>query len=88
MGKNPKSCTICTKIMCVLLIKDKNIYNDNTMDNLYLTDNIFIDQNEKLHYEKNGIIQEVKNHNWHRLLKDYGWEKLHKNWIKKLKQSG
>ena len=56
------------------------------MDNLYLTEHIFMDQNRKLHYEKNDTIQEVKNHNWHRLLKEYGWEKIHKNWIKKLNQ--
>ena len=55
------------------------------MDNLYLTDNIFIKSN-KLYYENGDKIQEVKKHNWHRLLEEYGWEKLNKNWIKKLNQ--
>lgn len=71
--------------MYILLIKDKNIYIDNMIDKLYLTENIFL-LNDKLYYEKNKNIQEVKNHNWHRLLNEYGWEKLNKNWIKKLNQ--
>ena len=25
----------------------------------------------------------IKNHNWHTLLSDYGWNKLHLKWIKK-----
>ena len=49
----------------------------------YLTGSIFI-FNDKLFYEEKGIEKEIKNHNWHRILKDYGWEKLHKQWIKKL----
>ncbi len=53
------------------------------MDKLYLTENIF-SLNDKLYYEKDESIQEIKNHNWHRLLNDYGWEKLNKSWIKKL----
>ena len=48
----------------------------------YLTGNVFLQQN-KLFYEEKGTEKEVKNHNWHRILKDYGWEKLHKQWIKK-----
>ena len=49
----------------------------------YLTGDIFLQEN-KLFYEEDGKEKEVKNHNWHRHLKDYGWEKLHKQWIKKL----
>ena len=49
----------------------------------YLTGNVFLQQN-RLFYEEKGTEKEVKNHNWHRILKDYGWEKLHKQWIKKL----
>ena len=45
----------------------------------YLTDKIFI-QNNKYFYDN----QPIKNHNWHHLLKEYGWEKLNKFWIKKL----
>ena len=56
------------------------------MDKLYLTDNIFMDSKHKLYYEKGDKIKEVKNHDWHRLLKEYGWEKLSKPWIKKLNQ--
>ena len=66
--------------MRILLIKDLNIYKDK-MNSLYLTDNIFI-KSKKLYYEDGDKIQEVKNHNWHRLLEEYGWEKLNKNWIK------
>ena len=50
-------------------------------DIFYLTDNILI-QNEKYYYENNqGDKKLIKNNNWHHLLKDYGWEKLNKNWI-------
>ena len=52
-------------------------------DRRYLTGNIFF-YNDKLFYEENGKEKEIKNHNWHHILKDYGWEKLHKQWIKKL----
>lgn len=53
-------------------------------DIFYLTDNILI-QNEKYYYENNqGDKKLIKNNNWHHLLKDYGWEKLNKNWIMKL----
>lgn len=49
----------------------------------YLTGNIFF-YNNKLFYENEGGDKEVKNHNWHHILKEYGWEKLNKHWIKKL----
>lgn len=49
----------------------------------YLTDKLFLFQ-DKLYYENNCVKKEIKNHNWQHYLKDYGWEKLHKNWIKKL----
>ena len=52
-------------------------------DRRYLTGNIFF-YNDKLFYEENGKEKEIKNHNWHHILKEYGWEKLHKQWIKKL----
>ena len=49
----------------------------------YLTDNIFIKDN-KYYYEKRNKINVIKNHNWHHLLREYGWEKLNKYWIKTL----
>ena len=49
----------------------------------YLTDNIFIKDN-KYCYEKKNNINVIKNHNWHHLLREYGWEKLDKYWIKHL----
>ena len=49
----------------------------------YLTGDIFT-YNDKLFYEENGYEKEIKSHNWHRFLKDFGWEKLHKQWIKNL----
>lgn len=52
-------------------------------DRNYITENIFLFYTQ-LFYEKNGKIQPIKNHNWHHLLSEYGWEKLPKQWIKKL----
>lgn len=53
-------------------------------DTFYLTDNISID-NKKYYYEDNsGNKKLIKNNNWHHLLKDYGWEKLNKQWVIKL----
>ena len=49
----------------------------------YLTDTIFL-LNNKLFYESENKIKEVKKNNWHHILNDFGWEKLHKQWIKKL----
>tara|TARA_Y100000590_G_C15745201_1_gene1021767 strand:- start:1712 stop:2440 length:729 start_codon:yes stop_codon:yes gene_type:complete len=49
----------------------------------YLTDNVFLCKN-KLFYESNNKIKEVKKNNWHHILNEFGWEKLHKQWIKKL----
>ena len=40
------------------------------VDKLYLTENIFSLDN-KLYYEKDEKVQEVKNHNWHRMLNNY-----------------
>ncbi len=53
------------------------------MDKYYLTDNIYL-QNKQLFYDENDKIKKVKNNNWHIFLKEYGWEKLHLKWIKKL----
>jgi hypothetical protein len=53
------------------------------MDRNYLTDTVFL-MNNKLYYEEKEKSDLIKNHNWHHLLKEYGWEKLNKQWIKKL----
>jgi len=49
------------------------------MNEHYLTDQISLKDN-KLFYEDKLI----KSYNWQILLEGYGWEKLHKKWIKKL----
>jgi len=63
--------------------RDSSMDYNSTVNRNYLTDNIFLVDN-KLYYEEKQKVKEVKNHNWHHLLKDYGWEKLNKQWIKKL----
>mgnify|MGYP005627923153 FL=1 len=69
----------------LLRIKDKPTTSSN-MEHIknrnYLTDDLFL-FDDKLYYE-DETVKEVKKHNWHHLLKDYGWEKLNKQWIKKL----
>ena len=50
--------------------------------NFYLTDNIFL--NDKKMFYKDKTIKQVKNYNWHKILREYGWEKLPKKWINKL----
>jgi len=49
------------------------------MEEIFLTDEIVLRDNKLFHESKL-----VKSHNWQNLLKDYGWEKLNKRWIKKL----
>jgi len=50
----------------------------------YLTDKIYINDS-KMYYEDGDQNQkEVKKYNWHRILNEYGWEKLPKKWISKL----
>ena len=46
----------------------------------YLNDNIFI-ENDIYYYESGGKISKIKDRDWHIKLSDYGWSKLHKNWI-------
>ena len=46
----------------------------------YLTDSIFI-QNNKTYYKDKNEVKEVKDHNWHKILCRYGWEKINKRWI-------
>lgn len=53
------------------------------MTKFYFTDTIYL-HDDKLYYEENDIIKAVKKHNWHKILNEYGWEKLNPKWIKKL----
>ena len=46
-----------------------------------VTDNIFL--NEKRMFYKDKTVKQVKNYNWHKILREYGWEKLPKKWINK-----
>ena len=49
-----------------------------------LTDTIFIQDNRMLYHTNKDDIKQIKNHNWHKILKECGWEKLSPRWIKKL----
>ena len=43
------------------------------MTKFYFTDTIYLEE-DKLYYGKNNLIKEVKKHNWHNILNDYGWK--------------
>jgi hypothetical protein len=49
----------------------------------YLTDNIRM-INDKMEYREYDIFKIIKNHNWHHVLSEYGWQKINKPWITKL----
>lgn len=55
------------------------------MEEYYLTDNIRL-YNDKMEYKKDDMFLPVKKYNWHHILNEYGWEKIHKPWIMKLNQ--
>ena len=55
------------------------------MDEYYLTDNIRL-YNDKMEYKRDDTFIPVKKYNWHHILNEYGWEKIHKPWITKLNQ--
>ena len=55
------------------------------MEAYYLTDNIRL-YNDKMEYKKDDIYLPIKKYNWHHILNEYGWEKIHKPWITKLNQ--
>jgi hypothetical protein len=55
------------------------------MEAYYLTDNIRL-YNDKMEYKKDDIFLPIKKYNWHRILNEYGWGKIHKPWITKLNQ--
>ena len=49
----------------------------------YISDNIFI-RNNKMYYKKQNKEIKIGKNNWHKYLDEYGWEKLHLRWIKRL----
>ena len=51
------------------------------MDPYYLTESMYV-LNQKMYCE--GLP--IKKHNWHRVLSEYGWEKIPKKWITRLNQ--
>jgi len=51
------------------------------MDSYYLTDTVFLQGDTLFHETDKGVIKEIKKHNWHHILSDYGWAKLPKKWI-------
>jgi hypothetical protein len=53
------------------------------MDKYYLTDQLY-KQDDHLFFEKNDKNIKLTTKNWHVYLNDYGWNKLNKQWIKKL----
>tara|TARA_Y100000389_G_scaffold104583_1_gene101471 strand:- start:328 stop:1065 length:738 start_codon:yes stop_codon:yes gene_type:complete len=53
------------------------------MEPYYFTDTIFL-LNDKLYHDGDAPCFEIKNHNWHKYLYEYGWEKINKKWIKQL----
>lgn len=61
-------------------------------DKLYITDSLYYKKNKLYHeFLDNNIVPPIvkitiiNNLNWHKYLKDYGWEKLPLGWRKRLK---
>ena len=52
--------------------------------NYYLTDTIFLNEKKMYYEDEDENRKEIKKYNWHKILCDYGWEKLPKKWITKL----
>ena len=50
------------------------------MNTYYYTDNLRL-KNDILEYKRKEDFTEVKKHNWHHVLNEYGWEKINKRWI-------
>lgn len=46
----------------------------------YLTDNIRF-KNDIMEYRIGDNFKQIKTHNWHHVLNEYGWEKIHKRWV-------
>jgi len=53
------------------------------MEDIYLTDKLLTREDCMYHIENDTEIQ-IRNHNWHKYLYEFGWTKLHKCWIHKL----
>jgi len=53
------------------------------MEDIYVSDSI-VQNGASMLYEQGGIRKPIKNHNWHHILEEVGWEKLPKQWITKL----
>ena len=47
---------------------------------VYLTESIFL-KDEITYYKDNDKIKKIKDNNWHHILSDCGWSKIHKRWI-------
>ena len=52
----------------------------------YISDNIFIRDN-RLYYNSETKDIKITQNNWHKYLEEYGWGKLHLNWIKRLNKA-
>jgi len=53
-------------------------------DEYYLTDTIRMIDNKMEYRVDDCEFRPIKNHNWHHVLSEYGWEKIHKQWLIKL----
>lgn len=49
-------------------------------DEYYLTDNIRF-KDDIMEYKSGEIFKRIKCYNWHHVLSEYGWEKIHKKWV-------
>ena len=54
-------------------------------DEIYLTPNLYI-KDKKTYYtdDYNDKTVRVTKNNWHKYLEDYGWEKIHTGWVRRL----
>ena len=49
------------------------------MNTYYYTENLRL-KNDILEYKHKEDFTNVKKHNWHHILTEYGWEKINKQW--------
>jgi hypothetical protein len=52
-------------------------------DDIYLTSNLYI-KHKITYYDTDDKIIRVNKNNWHKYLADYGWEKIHNGWVRRL----
>ena len=50
------------------------------MNTYYYTEDLRL-KNDILEYKHKEDFTNVKKHNWHHILTEYGWEKINKQWI-------